>query len=233
MIQRVYEQAQKANSLDRIIVATDDERIAQNVKSFGGEVVMTSPTHTNGTERCLEVFFELNTAALTSNLVNKSGKKAGFNYDIVFNIQGDEPFINPDDIDKVVALIKTQTFDIATLAKKITNPEDIENPNIVKVVFDLNHKALYFSRHAIPYVRDKITATTPAFYQHIGLYAFKGSTLLKLPQFQQSTLEKAESLEQLRWLENGLTIGVAETENTSISIDTPDDLKKAWYFHER
>ena len=231
MIQCVYEQAKKATTLDRIIVATDDARIAENVKCFGGEVMMTSESHSNGTERCIEVLFQLNTENLTSNLVNKSGQTQRFAsvYDVVVNIQGDEPFIDPEDINKTVSLLKNNAFDIATLAKKIDVFSDLDNPNVVKVIFDAAGKAIYFSRYAVPYLRDVPTSErlkVHDFYKHIGLYAFKGSTLLKLPQLKESLLEKAEKLEQLRWLENGLTIGVAETQNNSISIDTPEDLAK-------
>ena len=231
MIQRVYEQALKSKTLDRIIVATDDARIADTVKSFGGEVMMTSESHTNGTERCIEVLFQINTENLTSNLVNKSGQTNRFApvYDIVVNIQGDEPFIDPEDIDKVVALLKNNAFDIATLAKKIDVLADLDNPNVVKIIFDAAGKALYFSRHAVPYLRDvPMSERLKAhdFYKHVGLYAFRGSTLLKLPQLRESLLEKAEKLEQLRWLENGFTIGVTQTQNNSVSIDTPEDLAK-------
>lgn len=231
MIQCVYEQALKAKTLDRIIVATDDTRIADTVKSFGGEVMMTSASHSNGTERCIEVLFQINTENLTSNLVNKSGQTNRFSpvYDIVVNIQGDEPFIDPEDINKAVTLLKNNAFDIATLSKKIDALSDLDNPNVVKVIFDVTGKAIYFSRCAVPYLRDVPASErlkAHDFYKHIGLYAFKGSTLLKLPQLKESLLEKAEKLEQLRWLENGLTIGVAETQNNSISIDTPEDLAK-------
>ena len=213
MIQRVYEQALKS-SLNAVVVATDDERIFRHVKSINGRVVMTSAFHKTGTDRCAEV------AALPTY--------EGF--EIIVNIQGDEPFIQPAQIDQVVAILESiDRFEIATLAKKIIQADQLLDPNSVKVVFDKDGKALYFSRSPIPYLKisDKgrwLEATD--FFQHIGIYGFQRQKLLALTKLLPSRLEQAESLEQLRWLENGFEIGLKITDYDSYGIDTPDDLKK-------
>jgi 3-deoxy-manno-octulosonate cytidylyltransferase (CMP-KDO synthetase) len=211
MIQRVYEQAMQANSLQKVVVATDDLRIFEAVKKFGGEVVMTAPTHQSGTDRCAEVL------------------QTYPDFDFVVNIQGDEPFIQPEQINKTVAILHQKKVNIATLAKKITENTLLHNPNVVKVVFDKKYKALYFSRHAIPFVRgaeEKDWLVQQDFYKHIGLYAFRAKTLRQLAKLSPSNLEQSESLEQLRWLENGFRIGVALTDLETIGIDTPEDLEK-------
>lgn len=212
MIQRVYEQASKANLVDEVIVATDDERIFDHVKGFRGLVEMTDIKHRSGTDRCAEV------------------AKRHQEFDFVINIQGDEPFIDPAQIDITITPLRDGSFEIATLAKPLKTSEDLFNPNIVKVVMAQRGKALYFSRHPIPFVRNIEESNWikhRTFYKHIGLYAFKRKTLLELSQLSVSDLEKSESLEQLRWLENGYAIFVNKTDKESIGIDTPEDLEKA------
>lgn len=212
MIQRVYEQASKASCLEKVIVATDDQKIFDAVKKFGGAVEMTSETHQNGTERIAEV-------------AQKSEA------DAFINIQGDEPFLAPQHIKQVANLLKKKAA-IATLIQKIKGSSSIDDPGTVKVVIDKNYKALYFSRSAIPFLRNK-NEETPC-YKHLGIYGFQKNTLLEIVKLPPSALEKAESLEQLRWLENGYDISTAETEINSLSIDTSSDLKKAEiYLRER
>ena len=213
MIQRVYEQAMKAKSLSKVIVATDDERIFNHVKSFKGEVMMTSDVHQSGTDRCAEVINQLSSEA----------------FDAVVNIQGDEPFINPIQIDSVVEVLKKEPFMIATLVNRIHTEGVIHNPNIVKAVFSSEGKAIYFSRSPIPYLRNTPTdewLSKGEFYKHIGLYAYKSAVLKEIALLPPSRLEQLESLEQLRWLENGYSIGIAETDLETIGIDTPEDLLK-------
>ena len=205
MIRRVYEQALSANIFSRVVVATDDERIFNHVQAFGGEVVMTSPHHLSGTDRCGEVL--------------ASGKYA---CDVVFNIQGDEPFIQPEQLQLLHKVFENPMAEIATLVKSISDEKDIANPNVVKVVFSKQGQAMYFSRSAIPFARN-IGAT---YYRHIGLYAFRSNILSQLVTLAPTDLERSESLEQLRWLENGFHINVAETQMDTIGIDTPDDLLK-------
>lgn len=210
MIRRTYEQVLKA-SLDGVVVATDHHRIFDEVRNFGGRVVMTSPDHKSGTDRCSEAL----------GLI--WGK-----YDAVVNIQGDEPFIDPRQIDQVTELIRRDDTCLATLAKRIIDPSKVANPNTVKVVFDNEGNALYFSRHAIPFVRGverEQWFEKAEYYQHIGIYAYKTDTLHAISAMPEGRLEQAESLEQLRWLENGLRIRVGVTDlPDSISIDTPEDL---------
>ncbi|MCF8244813.1 MAG: 3-deoxy-manno-octulosonate cytidylyltransferase [Saprospiraceae bacterium] len=216
MIQRVYEQASKS-SLGKVVVATDDPRIFDNVLSFGGEVVMTSDRHLSGTDRCAEV------AALPQFI----------DFQFVVNVQGDEPFIQPGQIDLALApLVKNAGLPIATLAKQIDPKSnlDLTNPNLVKVVFDKQQRALYFSRWPMPFHRNLPKEKWLAmglFYKHVGLYAFRRKVLLEVAMLPPSRLELAESLEQLRWLENGYPIGVALTEFEIISIDSPSDLELA------
>ena len=212
MIQRVYTQAKKSKSLGRVVVATDDRRIYKHVMDFGGEVVMTSENHLTGTDRCREALKETKAVC-----------------DAVINIQGDEPFIDPGQIDKVAACFYIQGTQLATLAKKITNIDDLTNHNMVKVVFNKNSDALYFSRSPIPFTRnfeesDWLNQT--AYYKHIGIYGFSKYILNQITKLETSSLEKAESLEQLRWLENGYKIKVAITDFESVAIDTPEDLLK-------
>lgn len=212
MIQRVYEQVRKASHIKHIVVATDNKEIHQHVLSFGGESCMTRDDHPTGTDRCFE--------ALT--LLHQS-------FDYVINIQGDEPFIQPHQINQLTSLLDGEAG-IATLVKKITTDEELENPGEVKVVLDSDRYALYFSRAVIPYLRNvsrEKWITQFSYYKHIGLYAFRSDILKEITKLPVSSLEKAESLEQLRWLENGYRIAVAETETESICIDTPEDISRA------
>ena len=212
MIQRTCEQVLKS-SLDAVVVATDDTRIFEEVLGFGGRVVMTSPNHRSGTDRCREALDII-----------------GEHFDAVVNIQGDEPFIDPLQIDQVTQLIRQPEVHLATLARKINDPARIADPNTVKVVFGNDGKALYFSRHAIPFVRGAEPSQWMLhsdYYQHIGIYAYQSDTLRAIAKLPSGRLEQAESLEQLRWLENGLDIMVAVTDiAASYSIDTPDDLQR-------
>ena len=217
MIRRVCEQAWKSK-LDTVVVATDDVRIADEVMGFGGQYVMTDPNHRSGTDRCCEALDLL-----------------GNQYDAVVNIQGDEPFIDPNQINLLVDLISREDSKLASLAKRIDDEDDLFSPNAVKVVMDKEGKALYFSRNPIPFMRNIERSEwlkKGVFYQHIGIYAYKAEVLRQVARLQSSDLEKAESLEQLRWLENGLSIRMAVTESVSVSIDTPPDLVKAEHFAE-
>lgn len=214
MIQKVYEQACKA--LDHVYVATDDKRIEEAVHNFGGKVIMTSPNHQSGTDRIAEA-----TQYITKRLKQ--------NFDVVINIQGDEPFIQPKQINSLKSCFHNPSTEIATLIKAITNPKEIFDPNKVKVVIAKNKRALYFSRSAIPYLRGKSQEkwfAQNSFYKHIGMYAYRYDVLIKITQLEQSDLELSESLEQLRWLENGYWIQTEITEHESIGIDTPEDLIK-------
>ncbi len=210
MIQRVVEQAQQARSISRVVVATDDERIRTHVAGFGGEVVMTSEHHQSGTDRCQEVVEQLGVAA-----------------DYVVNIQGDEPFIQPRQIDLLTSVLDGKT-ELATLIKPINDLQTLLNPNSPKVVLGTSGDALYFSRQAIPYLRGKPVEDwldTHTYYKHIGLYAYRTDILAKLTKLPPSLLEQAESLEQLRWLEHGYRIRTVITDLESHGIDTPEDLK--------
>lgn len=212
MIQRVYEQAKKANSLADVVVATDDDRIFNNVKSFGGEAIMTSSSHQSGTDRCAEV-----------------SEKFDEKYDVIINIQGDEPFIDPEQIDQLCACFKDEKTDIATLIKKIDIEEDLFNPNRPKVAIDENNFALMFSRNAIPQIPNlekEEWFKQHTFYRHVGIYGYRSEVLAKISLLPVSPLEKKERLEQLRWLENDYSIKVAETEHSAIAIDSPEDLEK-------
>jgi 3-deoxy-manno-octulosonate cytidylyltransferase (CMP-KDO synthetase) len=212
MIQRVYEQASLV--LDVVYVATDDERIFNAVKAFGGKVIMTSPAHSSGTDRCAEAVI----------LVEK---EMGAQFDVVLNIQGDEPFIEPQQISLLMECFEQPLTQIATLVKTASLPEEIFNANRPKVVVGTNQQALYFSRSPIPFIRGaekEKWLSSSIFYLHIGLYAFRKEVLLEVTRLPQSALEKAESLEQLRWLENGFHITVRTTKYDSFGIDTPEDL---------
>ncbi len=217
MIQRVYEQTEKVDVLSDIIVATDDERIYNHVKSFNGKVMMTSPNHQSGTERCNEVIEYLKKSS--------PGKKL----DIVINIQGDEPLIDPVQIKKVASCFTNKNIQIATLLKKISSNEELFNFNIVKSVFGKNNQAIYFSRQPIPFLIGKIKSEWLNFcnyYKHIGIYAYRADILKEITNLKPSPLEIAESLEQLRWLENGYKINIALTDIESYAVDSPEDLKK-------
>lgn len=218
MIQRVYNQVKHAQSISEVIVATDDERIEKEVRSFGGNVVMTSPDHVSGTDRCAEVMSSI----------------SGF--DVVLNIQGDEPFIDPLQIDLLVSCFQNQKTQIATLIKKISTQEELENPNRPKVVVDKNDFALYFSREALPYAKDIKKSEwlkNRSYFSHIGIYGFQASVLQEITKIPPSFLEKTESLEQLRWLENGYKIKTAISHHDNDAVDTPEDLavlKKKYNF---
>jgi 3-deoxy-manno-octulosonate cytidylyltransferase (CMP-KDO synthetase) len=215
MIQRVYEQAKKCHLLETVYVATDNQAIFNHVADFGGKVMMTAAHHRSGTERCQEVVSLL---AID-----------GSSFDAVVNIQGDEPFIDPAQVGQVAECFTEGNADIATLIKRILSVEVLNDPNVVKVVVGANGNALYFSRSAIPFTRgekqlDWLSKTT--YYRHIGIYGYSIRALAKIVMLPPSALETAESLEQLRWLENGLTISTKPTDYESIGIDTPSDLLK-------
>ena len=213
MIQRVYEQSKKATSLSRVIVATDDEKIYNHVLAFGGEAMLTATSHQSGTDRCAEVVEKLSDKQIHA----------------VINIQGDEPFIQPEQIDLLASCFKKQETQIATLVKKIKDVSDLSSNTVMKVVFDVNKRAIYFSRNAIPYCR-----TAPLenwlskhdYYKHIGIYGYKTEVLRKITTLPPSPLELTESLEQLRWIENAWPVTIEITDMESVSIDTPEDLKK-------
>ncbi len=213
MIQRVYEQAKQV--LKYVVVATDDERIYNCVKGFGGKVVMTSAEHRSGTDRCYE--------AMTLQPMA---------YDVVINIQGDEPFIHPEQIKALMHCFENAQTDIATLVRRFddaTTFAELSNPNTPKVVFDSNNHALLFSRSVIPYqrgVEPELWASHYPYHAHVGIYAYRSQVLKAITTLPASSLEVAESLEQLRWLEHGYCIQVAETNHPSYGIDTPEDLEK-------
>lgn len=214
MIERVYRRAKMA--LDEVVVATDDSRIANTVEAFGGKAVMTSEHHRSGTDRCNEAYL-----------------KSGSDADVVINIQGDEPFIEPEQIETLKRLFDNESTKIGTLVRPFDASrgyEALANPNSPKVVIDNAGSALYFSRSVIPYIRGKerdewVSATT--YYTHVGMYGYRASTLAEIVKLPQSSLELAESLEQLRWLENGYTISTGITTLPTIGIDTPADLEAA------
>ncbi len=217
VIERVYSQV--AGVLDDAVVATDDDRIYDAVKAFGGKVEMTSPDHKSGTDRCYEAYC-----------------KQGGVYDVVVNVQGDEPFIRPSQLDAVKRCFDSAETDIATLVKPFAESDGLaalENPNSPKVVLDGASRAIYFSRSVIPYLRGverEQWLSRHTFYKHIGLYAFRADVLREVTSLPQSLLECAESLEQLRWLESGYKIGVGISDVETIGIDTPDDLRRAEAF---
>ncbi len=216
IIQWVYENAKKV--LDEVYVATDDERIYRAVEAFGGKAVYTSPNHQSGTDRCAEA-------------AQKVAERLKF--DVVINIQGDEPFIRPEQVEGLKACFDSPETEIATLIKPITNPEEITNINRPKVVINKNSEAMYFSRSPIPFVRDftpEEWISRNTFFSHIGMYAYRFDILLELTKLPIGVLEKAESLEQLRWLENGYRIKTAQTSFENIGIDTPEDLENAKKF---
>lgn len=217
VIQRVYEQVSKA--LDNVVVATDNEQILQTVLSFGGKAVMTREDHKSGTDRCFEAY-----------------ERVGEGCDVVINVQGDEPFIQPEQIRTLMACFDDPQTQIATLVKPFTEADGLEalqNPNSPKVVVSDDGRALYFSRSIIPFLRGvepEQWLSKHTFYKHIGLYAYRADALREITRLPQSTLEKAESLEQLRWLDNGYVIRVGQTQVETIGIDTPADLARAEEF---
>jgi 3-deoxy-manno-octulosonate cytidylyltransferase (CMP-KDO synthetase) len=215
MIHRVYGQCLKCQQLDKVIVATDDKRIIDEVESFGGLAMMTSNLHQSGTERCGEVVEKL--------------EQQQENFDAIINIQGDEPYIDPEQIAEVASQLENENIHIATLIKSITTKKELFDANVVKVVVDSNGMALYFSRSTVPYLRGidrNIWLHKHPFFKHVGIYGFKTGILKKIINLPKGRLEVAESLEQLRWLENGFSISAEETDLESIAIDCPEDLSK-------
>lgn len=212
MIRRVYEQAKKSHLISDVIVATDDDRIFSHVEEFGGKALMTSPNHQSGTDRCNEVLEHLEE-----------------DYDIILNIQGDEPFIAAEQIQQILQCFNDENTEIATLVKLITSAEELFNHNKPKVLLDDDDFAIYFSRRALPYIQnvdksewlDKFN-----FYKHIGMYAYRSDVLKEISKLKPSRLEKAEGLEQLRWVESGYKIKTAITEIESIGIDSPEDIDR-------
>jgi 3-deoxy-manno-octulosonate cytidylyltransferase (CMP-KDO synthetase) len=216
MTLRVCDQALKSGVFSDVLVTTDDERIFDLVKLEGFQVVMTSTYHNSGTERCMEA-------------LERWESQIGRQYDHIINIQGDEPFIHPEQIRKVAGLLTDDNAEIATLARLITNQEDLFNPNVVKVVFGQNKNALYFSRSPIPHLRgltENEWINKATHYVHVGIYGYRSAALKKACSLPPGILEKLESLEQLRWLEQGMTIKVDITTEESFAIDTPEDLLK-------
>lgn len=208
MIERVYERAKLAQRVSRVIVATEDERIMKAVAAFGGEARMTRPDHRTGTERVAEV------------AAHEEG-------DVFVNVQGDEPLLDPLAIDTAVAaLFEEPAAQIATVATPVKTPADIMDPNVVKTVLDFDNNALYFSRAPIPWVRDAANKVHVRPLKHLGLYVFQRDALLEYPTLPQGELEKIEQLEQLRWMENGWKIRVAEVEHDAVSVDVQEDVER-------
>lgn len=217
MIQRVYEQVKKA--LDEVWVATDDVRIFEAVEAFGGKAVMTSSEHRSGTDRIQEAY-----------------SKIGGGFDVIINVQGDEPFIQPEQIESLKNCFDSKEVELATLVKPFKKEDGLDvlfNPNSPKVVINKKNEAIYFSRSIMPYIRDAHHTEwldKHTFYKHIGMYAYRSDVLSEITKLPQSSLEKAESLEQLRWIENGYCIRVGYTTMETIGIDTPEDMEKAIAF---
>ncbi len=211
MIQRVYERACESKLLSKVVVATDDERIATHVEEFGGTCVITAPSHPSGTDRCFEALQLL-----------------GEPFDYVINIQGDEPFIVPAQIDEL-AMVCDGSSELVTQMIKVSNEESLFDPGEVKIVLNENQEALYFSRMVIPYLKGVDQSQWHLhhnYYRHVGMYAYRSDVLETLTKLIPSSLEKAESLEQLRWLQNGFKIRLVQTEYESHCIDTPQDLER-------
>jgi 3-deoxy-manno-octulosonate cytidylyltransferase (CMP-KDO synthetase) len=211
MIQRVYEQAKKCIHLNEVIVATDDSRIFDHVAGFGGMAIITSSEHQSGTDRCAEV------------------AQKHPDYDVVVNIQGDEPFIDPEQISKLISCFNDAGTQIATLIKKVMTEQELHNTNSPKVIINKHSEAIYFSRSPLPHIRGQAPENWLQHFtysKHIGIYGYRADILQQITKLPVSSLEKAESLEQLRWIENGYKIKVAETELETYAIDTPEDLEK-------
>jgi len=214
MVQRVMEQAQQCASLLEVVVATDDERIAKHVQDVGGRAVLTAASHPSGTDRCWEALEQL----------------GADRFDGVVNIQGDEPFIVPAQIDELCATLAQPDVHLATLAQVVTDDEDLTNPGEVLITVDVDMNALYFSRAAIPFLRN--AGPTPRhtqfrYLKHVGLYGYSAQALKEIVRLKPSSLELAESLEQLRWLENGHRVRIGLTTHPSFCVDTPEDLEAA------
>lgn len=215
MINRVYDQVSKSTKVTDVVVATDHPEIFDHVKEFGGKVCMTGQHHVSGTDRCFEAMTHQSSV-----------------YDYVINIQGDEPFIQPQQIDLLASMLDGKT-EIATLVKRISDQEMLFNPSVVKVVLNGFNETLYFSRSTIPHLRSipqEKWLDNHVFYKHIGMYAYRTDILKRITSLSVGVLEKAESLEQLRWLENGYRIQASETETEALGIDTPADLERAIEF---
>ncbi len=214
MVMRVWDQARQARSLSDVVMATDDQRILEHVHSLGGQAVMTSPDHPSGTDRCHEALM----------------KMGADRFDAVVNIQGDEPFIVPDQIDELCTALIQAPGGIATLAQVVTDDRDLDDPGEVLITTTVDMDALYFSRAAIPFLRDPGEGPRHArfrFLKHVGLYGYRADVLARLVQLRPSALEVAESLEQLRWLEHGFKVRIGLTEHPSFCVDTPADLELA------
>lgn len=212
MIHRVYEQSAQAKGLDKVVVATDDERIARHVRDFGGEVVMTGANHPSGTDRCMEALRDL-----------------GGSYQYVVNIQGDEPFIDPGQIDGLCDILRDGTVEIATQVILVESEDLLFDPGEAKVILNPSWEAIYFSRSPIPYLKDVPKHEwhlRRAYYRHVGMYAYRSDILERLTKLPVSSLEKAESLEQLRWIEAGYKVKCVTTKYDSHCIDTPEDIEK-------
>jgi 3-deoxy-manno-octulosonate cytidylyltransferase (CMP-KDO synthetase) len=216
LIQRVYEQCDKSNA-DDIIVATDDQRIFDHVREFDGNVCMTSSSNTNGTERIAEALERI--------------MDDGDEYDIIINVQGDEPLVDPEDLNRIMDMMEDDESDIGTMVTPIESWDDVDNPNVVKVVTSLFEEgvadALYFSRNSIPYIvdqKDRMSSKPMGFYRHIGIYAFQTEALTSLKTVPATDLEISEKLEQLRWLQNHYVVSVIETKNKAIGVDVPSDI---------
>ncbi len=212
MIERVYEQVSKAKLISKVVVATDDQRIFDHVRSFGGEVLMTAEHHPSGTDRCRDALLQLKE-----------------DYQYVINVQGDEPFIDPQQIDELAAVLQDGTTELATQMIAVDSYEMLFDRGEVKIVLNTNNEALYFSRMVIPFIKgveEKEWHKHHAYYRHVGMYAYRRDVLEKITELPVSSLEKAESLEQLRWLENGFKIKCVETKFDSHCIDTPEDVEK-------
>jgi 3-deoxy-manno-octulosonate cytidylyltransferase (CMP-KDO synthetase) len=220
MLQHVYERVKQSSLFEEVIIATDDERIRKEAENWGAKVAMTSTEHPSGTDRCAEA----------------ADNFKGSGYDVVVNIQGDEPFISKEPLRLLTKIFDNKLVEIATLLQRIKNEEDIHNPNVVKAVSAKDKKVLYFSRSAIPFIRDKVSEKwleTYNFQKHIGIYAYRKEVLKEIVKLKPSSLELAESLEQLRWLENGYNIYAEETDYKMLAVDTPEDLAKAETFYRQ
>lgn len=219
VVQWVWENVSAVPELDCAVVATDDERIAEVVEHFGGRAVMTSASHRSGTDRCGEVVRTL--------------QEEGLSYDVAINVQGDEPFVQPEQLQSLMACFDDKNVQIATLKTAIRSYDELFSPNNVKVVCDIRGRALYFSRQPLPHLRgvepEQWLGRQP-YFKHVGIYAFRTAVLEQVVQLPQSSLEKSESLEQLRWLENGYSIQVRETSAANIGIDTPADMAEAEHY---
>jgi len=219
MVQRVYEQVKKSRLIHDVVVATDDERIAEHVRTFGGKVVMTSPDHPSGTDRCFEAV-----------------KQLPHPYQYIINVQGDEPFLEPEQIDELASVLQAGEVELATQMIPVATYDELFDRGEVKIVLNTRSEALYFSRMPIPFLKgvpEKEWHLHHRYYRHVGMYAYRRDVLEKITRLPVSELEKAESLEQLRWLENGFAIKCVVTRWESHCIDTPEDLEKVVAWHSR